>query len=206
MNKNCGKVKISDYSFLRLLASSIILKKQSPLIINHKLEKNLYDFYDKAEYNFLFEDICKKEAPIGEDNYVDLNCAFQQAYVFGLIVQIHDCQSEIKSIINITRDEATQIQSDYSHEQSEAMSKMCDEMFGLKKDKIAEDRKQKFDVLAVPCSRPFVVSHEKAEQFIKQSNNKEENEFVTNLADEFRRNNLINDGPVLKKVRKHNKK
>ena len=56
MNKECGKTNISDYSFLRLMMSSIVLKKQSPLIINHKLEKDLYSFYDRKEYHFLFLD------------------------------------------------------------------------------------------------------------------------------------------------------
>ena len=201
MDKNCGKISISDYSFLRLLASSIILKKQSQLIINHELEKDLYGFYDRAEYHFLFEDICKRTDPTGENNYVDLNCAFQQAYAFGLILQIQDCQREIKSIINFSEDEATQIQSQYSKEQSEAMSHMCDEMFELKKDKKADERKQKFDVSVVPCSRPFVVSREKEEQFVKQSNSKEDNEFVSNIAED-----LINEGPVLKKIRRPDKK
>lgn len=134
MNINCGKISISDYSFLRLLASSIILKKQSPLIINHELEKELYDFYDKKEYHFLFEDICKKTDPITDNNYVDLTCAFQQAYAFELILQIHDYHNETKSIINFSEDEAKKILSQYSIEQSEAMSNMCDEMFELKKD------------------------------------------------------------------------
>ena len=52
-----------------------------------------------------------------------------------MILQIHDCYHEIKSIINFSEDEAKKILSQYSIEQSEAMSHMCDEMFELKKDK-----------------------------------------------------------------------
>lgn len=51
MNKDCGKIDISDYSFLRLLTSSIILKSQNPIIKNHELEKNLYNF--TIDQNFI---------------------------------------------------------------------------------------------------------------------------------------------------------
>lgn len=135
MDKRCVGVNISDYSFLRLLVCKIILKGQNPLIVNHKLEKDLYSFFDRDEYNFLFEDICKKSDITEENDYVDLNRAFQQAYAFGLIFMVHDCLSEIKSVINVTRDEAKQIQSQYSQEQREAMSNMVDEMLKLKRDK-----------------------------------------------------------------------
>lgn len=202
----CGKINISDYSFLRLLVSSIILKKQNPIIKNHQLAKKLYDFYDRKEYHFLFEDICKKEDIVGENNYVDLNCAYQQAYAFGLILQIHDCHNELKSIINISIDEAKLIQSQYSQEQIEAISNMCDEIFGLKKVEIQDDKKHDFDVLAVPCDRAFVVSPDKTEAFLNVKPNPEIRQQQEEMAKIFEVNNLVNDGPILKKVRKPDKK
>lgn len=61
---------------------------------------------------------------------------------------------------------------------------------------------QHFDVLAVSCSRAFVVAPEKAQEFVNQNNSKEDNEQVAQVAETFRRNNLVVDGPVLKKTRK----
>lgn len=61
---------------------------------------------------------------------------------------------------------------------------------------------QKFDVLAVPCRRAFVVRADKAEEFKNSSNTHEENAFVRDLAEKFRVNNLVEEGPVLKKTRK----
>jgi len=62
---------------------------------------------------------------------------------------------------------------------------------------------QKFDVLAVPCSRAFVVRADKAEEFKNSSNTPEENAFVKEMAETFRKNNLVEEVPVLKKTRKH---
>ena len=140
MDKSCGKTLISDYSFLKLLATSIILKGKSPIIINHRLEKDLYGLYDRDEYHFLFEDLCKKNDPIGENNYVDLNRAFEQAYAFGLFLPIRDCQKEIQSIINLSEYHAEKLQCQYSKKQLDAMSQMCDEIFQLKIDEASEPK------------------------------------------------------------------
>lgn len=56
-----------------------------------------------------------------------------------------------------------------------------------------ENEKQKFVLYAVPCNKPFVVAAEKSEEFIKQSATHEDKEFVHELAEEFRNNNLIED-------------
>lgn len=160
MDKNCVEVNISDYSFLRLLVSSIILKGQNPIIVNNKLERNLYSFFNREQYNFLFEDICKKSDVFCENDYVDLSRAFQQAYALGLIFQVHSCLNEMRTVINISMHEAKQIQSQYSQEQIKAMSNMVDEMFKLRIDK---------------------------------------------GSDKFVENDLINEVPALKKVRKFSK-
>lgn len=136
MNKGCGKIDISDYSFLRLLTSSIILKSQNPIIKNHELEKNLYKFYNRPEFHYLFEGICKKEDVAGENNYVDLNRAFQQAYAYGLLSQIHDCYRELMSVINFSIDEAIQIQSEYTLEQVESITNLCNEMLEPKEQEL----------------------------------------------------------------------
>lgn len=133
MNIECSKPTITDYSFLRLLTSSIILKGGSPIIENHQLEKDLFDFYSRPEYHHLFENICKKKDIIGKNNYVDLSRAFQVAYTFGLILQIHDDHNTIRSIAVISTDEAEQIQSEYDIDKVEAMNNLCNEVFNQKK-------------------------------------------------------------------------
>lgn len=66
--------------------------------------------------------------------------------------------------------------------------------------------KQKFVVLAVPRNKPFVVAAEKAEEFKNQTNSPEDRAFVKELAETFRVNNLVEEGPVLKKVKKPDNK
>lgn len=105
MNIKCSKPTITDYDFLRLFISSIILNGASPIIENHQLEKNLFAFYSRLEYHPLFEDICKKDGITGKNNYVDLSHAFQTAYAFGLILQLHDSYSSIRSIVSLSTNE-----------------------------------------------------------------------------------------------------
>ena len=65
--------------------------------------------------------------------------------------------------------------------------------------------KQTFDVMSDPRRRPFVVALEKAEEFKNSRNTPEEIAFVRELAEKFRVNNLVEEGPVLKKTRKPNR-
>lgn len=74
------------------------------------------------------------------------------------------------------------------------------------KDVNSSLKKKKCDVLAVPCNRPFIVSKEKAGEFKNQTNSKKDNDFVRKMAETFKKNNLVDDGPVLKKTKKTDKK
>ena len=69
--------------------------------------------------------------------------------------------------------------------------------------------KQKFDVLAVPCDRTFVVSPDKTEAFLNVKPNPEirrqQEEMVKRLNIKLNINNLVEEGPVLKKTRKPNR-
>lgn len=76
MKKQYSKPSITDYDFLRLLTSTIILHDENPIFENQQLQKDLYKFYDNPNYNFLFEDVSKKESIEG-NNYVVLGDAFQ---------------------------------------------------------------------------------------------------------------------------------
>ena len=99
MTIECVKPEISDYSFLRLFSATIILQDQNPIIDNHQLEKDLFEYYNKEEYHFLFEDLKKKEdVLITDGNYVELNEVFQQGYAFGLLLMLRDAH-HIKSIL-----------------------------------------------------------------------------------------------------------
>lgn len=77
-------------------------------------------------------------------------------------------------------------------------------MFIELKSKIKENsdvnKKQKFDVLAVPCNRAFVVSSEKTEEFLSVKPDPEIRQQQEEMAKIFKAN-IIDEGPVLKKVR-----
>ena len=72
--------------------------------------------------------------------------------------------------------------------------------------KVVPKKVQRFVLYAIPCRKSFVVSREKAEEFKQQHNSSSDNEFVRRMAETFRKNNLVVDGPgpMLKKVRKSN--
>ena len=131
MKIKCSKPKISEYNFLRLFSSTTIMKKQGIIIKKCDLEKKLYDFYDNPDFHFLFEDICKKEGI--DNNFVDLNIAFQTASTFGLLTLIQDSDSDIKYLINVTEEEAIKISSEFDHNEIIAMNKLCDELNYVKK-------------------------------------------------------------------------
>ena len=132
MRINSSKPKISEYNFLRLLSSTMIIQKQGVIINKYDLEKNLYYFYDNPYFNFLFEDVCKRENI--DNNYVDLNVAFQTAYTFGLLILIQD-SGDVRAIIDLTEEEAMKINSEFDSNEIIAMKKLCDELKNLKEEK-----------------------------------------------------------------------
>ena len=132
MRINSSKPKISEYNFLRLLSSTMIIQKQGVIINKYDLEKNLYYFYDNPYFNFLFEDVCKRNNI--DNNYVDLNVAFQTAYTFGLLILIQD-SGDVRAIINLTEEEAMKINSEFDSNEIIAMKKLCDELKNLKEEK-----------------------------------------------------------------------
>lgn len=62
--------------------------------------------------------------------------------------------------------------------------------------------KQKFDVMAVPYEKAFVVKSEKAEEFKKQTISLEDARFIKECAERFKENNLIKEETVEAKVKK----
>ena len=129
MRIKCSKPKISEYNFLRLLSSTMIMKKQDVIIEKYDFEKKLYDLYDNPDFHFLFEDVCKKEGI--DNNYVDLNIAFQSALTFGLLILIQD-SGDVRFIINITEEEAVKISSEFDSNEVITMNKLCDELNDVK--------------------------------------------------------------------------
>ena len=132
MRINSSKPKISEYNFLKLLSSTMITQKQEVIINKYDLEKKLYYFYDNPDFNFLFEDVCKRENI--DNNYVDLNVAFQIAYTFGLLILIQG-SGDVRAIINLTEEEALRINSEFDSNEIIAMKKLYDELKNLKEDK-----------------------------------------------------------------------
>ena len=128
MNKiECTKPNISEYGFIRLYSATVILQGKNPIFENHKLEKDLYRYHSNEEYNFLFEDIVIREDKIFKENsYVNLNAGLGQGYALGLLLPLHT--NNLKSIINISKDEAKEILSSFNEKQIVAMENLCNEM------------------------------------------------------------------------------
>lgn len=57
------------------------------------------------------------------------------------------------------------------------------------------EKKQKFVVYSVPCERAFEIDKQHAEDFKNQCNTAEEKNFVKSLAEEFKKNNLVEEEP-----------
>ena len=131
MRIQSSKPNISDYGFLRLLTSTIILHGEVPIFENQRLQKDLYDFYDNPDFHFLFEDICKKESIEG-NNYVDLGNAIQLAYAWGLLSMIQD-SSNLRSVINLSLEEAQENVSQFESHQAEAMNELATQLYEQKK-------------------------------------------------------------------------
>jgi len=62
--------------------------------------------------------------------------------------------------------------------------------------------KQSFDVMAVPFNRAFVVSRDKAEEFIAHKNETSvDQELLSKISEQIKFNNSREKGTVLKKVK-----
>ena len=131
MRIQSSKPNISDYGFLRLFTSTIILHGEVPIFENQRLQKDLYCFYDSPDFHFLFEDICKKESIEG-NNYVDLGNALQLAYTWGLLSMIQD-SSNLRSVINLSEEEARENVSQFESHQAEAMNELVIQLYEQKK-------------------------------------------------------------------------
>ena len=125
----CTKPDISEYGFLRLYSATIVSQGKNPIFENHELEKDLYNYYSKEEYKFLFEDIIKREDKIfKESSYLDLNASFQQGYALGLLLPLQGTHN-LKSFINLSKDNANEILSSFHVKQVAAMQSLCQEMY-----------------------------------------------------------------------------
>ena len=58
------------------------------------------------------------------------------------------------------------------------------------------DKKTNLTILAVPCKKPFIVSKDKAKEFISLKNTKYENQQISKMAETFRKNNLIDETTI----------
>lgn len=127
MLKESAKKSITNFDFLNLLSSTIVLQEKTPIFENQQLQKDLYDFYDNSEFYFLFEDVCKKESIEG-NNYVDLENAFQLAYALGLLSMIQN-SGNLKSVINISKKEAIENISKFDQSQTCAMNELVSQLY-----------------------------------------------------------------------------
>ena len=119
MEKIEDKVKISEYKFLKLFVATMVVEKYGRFILKSKLQHDLLKVYDNKDLHFLFEDVCKKENV--DDSYVDLNEAFLNAQAFGLLTMIHDADTYIKYVINLSEKDAKYLMSQFSENEIYAM-------------------------------------------------------------------------------------
>ena len=123
MKIECSKPQISNYDFLRLLLSTMIMQNYGVIIEKYALEKKLYDFYGNPDFIFLFEDLGKKESI--DNNYVDLGVAVQTALTFGLLIIVQS-NNNLRFKIEITEEEALSIISEFNPDEVIAMKRLCD--------------------------------------------------------------------------------
>ena len=123
-------------NFVRLLVSTMIVQERTPIFENQQLQKELHEYYNNPDFQFLFEDICKKES-IENNNYVDLGRAFQIAYALGLLSMLQD-SGNLKSVINLSKEESKQNILQFSKRQREAMDELVTELYLLKEKKKAK--------------------------------------------------------------------
>ena len=143
-----SKPNITEYSFLRLLVSTLRSDYHEVIVAKHQLEKDLYTFYDDEDFNFLFEDVLKKESIEG-NNYVDISASFQMAYAWGLLSMVKDAAKDVRSVINLSEEEAIDNLNDYNEKQVNAMQELVNRIKGKEntRDNMVKDD---IEVVLVP--------------------------------------------------------
>lgn len=77
-----------------------------------------------------------------------------------------------------------------------ALKRLCD--YAIRRHDYIENmtQQQKFDVLAVPCNVGFVVARDKVEKFKNVKSDPEVLREMQEMAEKFKINNLLDEGPV----------
>jgi hypothetical protein len=135
MKEGCKKETMSDYSFLRLLISTMVINKQEEIINKDKLERKLYDLSYEKKYGILFKYLIRKE--LGNITYVDLSNAFLTAYRFGLISIVNEKSEELKCLIKLNETDAKSYLEKYTQEE---IYKMNELLLQLKEEQEPEYR------------------------------------------------------------------
>lgn len=126
MIKTEKKISISEYKFLELFVSTMVVEKRGMVIEKNQLQKDLLKVYDNEDLHFLFEDVCKRENV--DNSYVDLNEAFLNAQAFGLLTMVHDTDKGIKYIINLSEQDAHDLISQFNGNEMYAMIKLINQI------------------------------------------------------------------------------
>ena len=53
MIKENVKVNMTEYEFLRLLVSTMMIQERTPIFENQQLQKELYEYYNHPDFQFL---------------------------------------------------------------------------------------------------------------------------------------------------------
>lgn len=133
MKLECSKPDVSEYDFFKILASSIVLSGENIVIEKNQLQKRLYSFCKRQEYCSLFNNIPKCDDYSLENAYVDLSCSFQKACTLKILLNLDDCYSKSKFLVDMTDEEAEKIQFGYDQKVVALINKLCNELFNQKR-------------------------------------------------------------------------
>ena len=205
-NKN-KNFKFTEYDFIRLYCAVIIKTGNTPVLEYYELEKELYKFYNDSKFKILFDNIKIKKNYINiKNSHLLLDTGFEIAKTIGLLSPSQD-DSNNRFLICCNEEQAQQMILSYNEDMVYKMYELLDKLEKLNENKQSEkNKKHKMTVLAVPCNRAFIVAPDKVDAFKNSTNSKEDNEEISRMAEEFRRNLIISEPGDTPKVKKLGKK
>ncbi len=120
-----SRIEFNDYDFIRLFLAYLKINGSAFVDID-KLRYDLYELHQNPEYKDLFQDFAVKQQIEGD--YLDIEEAWQNAILYGLLSS-HTCNpNNSRRIIFINEDESISIINSYSESYKEKMEKLVDEL------------------------------------------------------------------------------
>jgi len=177
------------------MANTIFIEKSyiAASILNVKYKFLNEDFVTIEELNYISDKFQKK---LNEQNFDAI-----------ILDKIDTDYFDISDIIKINKSKGLSFESIINHYQGYLDLGIL--LLIWNKETILnylEEIKTNFDVMAVPYRRTFVVARDKTEEFLNQKPNHEIRQQQKEMVEKFRKNILVEEGPVLTKTIKPLKK